>query len=138
MDIKVLAIGRAAKSSKGNPILGVKHERGWVNLSAESKADLDAIQKDQIITITDPEKFGNAYYAFFQGFPKPPAEEQPLDTTTNEQLSWADYITAMQEAHRAAKELEPDDGQARCALVNTAMIAFSNHKVRGPGDGTPF
>lgn len=47
-------------------------------------------------------------------------------------ISWWEYIDAMRTAHEAARELEPDDGQARAALVDTAMIALTNGRVKLP------
>lgn len=40
-----------------------------------------------------------------------------------------DYIAAMKIFHTVAGELEPEDPQARAAILNTAMIAFSNGKI---------
>jgi hypothetical protein len=64
-------------------------------------------------------------------------------------ILWDDYQTAMKLAHSHAIALEPDitdeDGRtlvdrsaARAALVNTAMIAYTNGKVYMPPDEIPF
>jgi hypothetical protein len=50
----------------------------------------------------------------------------------NGKIPWADYMTAMTAAHTRASFLERDDPQARAALVNTAMIAFSKGQVALP------
>jgi hypothetical protein len=59
-------------------------------------------------------------------------------------MSFDDCETVAREAHRLALELEPDDvnlnldrAQARAAIVNTFMIAFTNGKIAAPEGGPP-
>lgn len=47
-------------------------------------------------------------------------------------VTWEDYRQMMRLAHSEATDLEHDDPQARAAIVNTVMIAFSNGKVSLP------
>ena len=47
-------------------------------------------------------------------------------------VTWDDYREMMERAHVAASGLEPDSPEARAAIVNTVMIAFSNGKVSLP------
>lgn len=138
MDIKVLQVGKLGKSSKGNPSLSIRYEKGWINLSAKSKTDLEAIKKDETIAISDPQQFGSGWYGYFQGSVSAPEEEPGPSTDRNEALPWSIYVQTMEETHRIAKTLEPDDAQARCALVNTAMIGLTNGKVKPVGDDNPF
>lgn len=54
---------------------------------------------------------------------------QGKQAAVNGVVEWFSYAEMLDLAHEKAKELEPDDAQARAALVNTAMIAFTNGKV---------
>ena len=68
--------------------------------------------------------------------PKEPAPQAPKDN----RIPLAEWCAAAKAFHVLAKELEPDEtneqgmfiherSQARAAMVNTAMIAFSNGKI---------
>lgn len=37
-----------------------------------------------------------------------------------------DYLLFLRSVHSVARELEPNSPEARCAMVNTAMIAYNN------------
>jgi hypothetical protein len=69
---------------------------------------------------------------------------------SNGQIKWNDYAEMKRQAHKLALELEPDStdrdtvtvtvldrAQARAALVNTDMIAFSNGKIAMEEDQPP-
>lgn len=63
----------------------------------------------------------------------------------NGAVEWWDYVMAMKTMHAIAMDLEPNDGVARAALVNTAMIALTQGKLkkeeseqRPPDDDIPF
>jgi hypothetical protein len=62
-------------------------------------------------------------------------------------ISWADYEIMAKLAHSFAVSMEPDQdnngllidrSQARAAMVNTIMIAYSNGKIYLPDEEIPF
>lgn len=64
-------------------------------------------------------------------------EATPHSNGIGPKIKLSDYEQAMQIFHAAAARLEPDDPQARAALVNTALIALTNGKIELPKDNTP-
>ena len=91
---------------------------------------------------SSPENFGKTSDIFFKPASRPPQTAFPGA------ISFWEYLQTMELVHGSAMALEPNDGQARAALVNTAMIAITTGKVGLPpeslrepgqdGDDDPF
>lgn len=156
-----------ATTTKGKPQKKVHTDKNeWMMVTGEG---CQWIKPGDKIEISEPQPYGknNTLYATFQSLdpalPKPPAPTPngaaPAASNGNGsgKIPWMEFTAAFRAAHAMALEVEPDshtniitsDGAitttpldrstARAALVNTAIIAFSNGKIETPEiEATPF
>lgn len=64
------------------------------------------------------------------GAPENTAKGASVTSYPDLTLTVGEFLGAMKGFHVVAKELEPKDADARVALVNTALIALSNGKIK--------
>lgn len=114
---QVVTIG-AKKTDKGWIGCKVKLYQGKKNIELADSGRFE-IRKSGDQSESYPEDNAPAQQSMWRS---PPSSNGPIDY-------WI-YIEAMKTVHNAAMDLEPNDGVARAALVNTAMIAYTNGKIK--------
>lgn len=132
MEVKIEAVAKELRHTQGgSPYTGVKIKDGeWINLYGDHRD-----KKGKTITISEPEKFGQGKSKWARveekkepapESPSPPSEEQPR---TDGQKTVGDYLRVMNRMFQHIKSVEPNSPEARAALINTAMIAWTNGKL---------
>lgn len=142
-------------TKKGDPQVGIRTDKGeWIKLSGEGVLQVKVGNK---IEISEPSQFGKSWYARLNSIEIPIAKQETKPEPAKEiasngngnhapagsgKIPWLEFVAAFKGAHAMALEAEPDkvDGglstidrsQARAALVNTAIIAFSNGRIEAP------
>jgi len=152
MKFTVEAIARDLKQTKSKKYYsGVKLSDGrWVNVMADCRE----LRKGSAIYITEPKTLGDGkqLWAFLDDVDKAPPNEPPptpaysdfpepgrvdsppspvADPCCTGKKTLNDWARFVQGAWAIAKGLEPDDPQARIALVNTAVIAWARGDIVG-------
>jgi len=133
MEIKILAITPVKTTSKGKQYTGIKYgDNQWVNVWGDQTE-----KKNKTMTISEPQLFGKSFWAKEE---KPVQPEIPQPSPSSDKLTKGGYKRWLEEMWELAMKLEPDleptehhalcdRSDARAALVNTAMIAWSNNKI---------
>lgn len=138
MEVKIEVAAKELKQTQsGKPFTPVKINEEWINLFGDHRD-----KQGQTITISEPSDFKGTKWAYVQNKKKPPAESPPpsepgdpaltepiYEPIQDDHKTIAQYITVMNKFYQAIKALEPDSGEARAALINTAMIAWANGKI---------
>ena len=157
--IQVDAVTKEAREWKGRKKWGVKPVgwSEWLNLYCDFKP-----QKGQSFSVNITETQGKDGRVFKDAEiigpapaappPAPPAQTPSVEAAFNQlkqqhngKIPWSDWSLVCRAAHELACLLEPDDqgehicewSNARAALVNTVMIAFSNGKLETPIEAGP-
>lgn len=138
MEVKIEATAKELKKTQSEkPYTSAKINGEWINLHGDHRD-----KSGQIITISEPQTFKDRKWAYVQDKketqPKPPETDPqdpgPIDPTyepiSEGPKTIAQYITVMNKLYQAVKPLDPDNGEARAALINTAMIAWVNGKIQ--------
>jgi hypothetical protein len=142
MKFIVEAIARDLKKTKNSNkyYSGVKLSDGrWVNVMADCRE----LKKGDAIYITEPKTLGDGkqLWAFLDDVDKSPPVEPPqpsrfdpvpppvTGTCCTGGKTLQDWARFVQDAWAVAKGLEPDDSQARAALINTAVIAWARGDI---------
>lgn len=166
---KVEQLNEIKTSQKGNPQRGVRTEKGWVTvrgaqaLLARMQVGL-SIEIGNLSEFTNPSTNKTAWYGQLMNVGDPPAPAEPKQqesapatnghapAASNGKIPWLEFQLAFKAAHALALECEPDAdtgvwidrSQARAALVNTFVIAFSQGRIEAPEledeppESTPF
>jgi len=100
---------------------------GFLEIAGQAPAAPPAT--DTSIPPSGPDNYGKTADMLLK---KPPTAPQ---VALPGAISFWDYLQTMELVHGSAMALEPSEGQARAALVNTAMIALTNGKLQLPPDG---
>lgn len=135
--VKIEATAKELKKTQsGKPYTGAKINGEWINLHGDHRD-----KYGQTVTISEPSEFRGTKWAYVQEEkeqPASPPEPDPQDPgptdPTYEPLqeggkTIAQYIQVMNRIYQAVKPLEIENGEARAALINTAMIAWTNGKI---------
>lgn len=137
MEVKIeVAAKDLMQTQSGKPYTCVKINEEWINLRGDHRS-----KEGQTITISEPQLFKDKKWAYVQEKketlskpPEPDSQDPGLPDPIYEPIQGdhktiAQYITVMNKFYQAIKALEPDNGEARAALINTAMIAWANGKI---------
>ena len=140
-------------TKKGDPQVAIRTDKGeWIKISGEGVLRVRVGNK---IEISEPAQFGKSWYARLCTIDLTPAREpkpeepkqEPAPAASNGhapsgngKIPWLEFQLAFKAAHALALECEPDAdtgewidrSQARAALVNTFVIAFSNGRIEAP------
>jgi len=143
-----------------------KGEDGWLNMFCDFRpmknmrfqVSIKETQGKDGRVFRDAEIIGPAGLAPDTPPPAPPAQTPSVEAQFNQikpnsyaeaprnnKIPWSDWSLMCRAAHELACLLEPDDqgehicerSNARAALVNTVMIAFSNGKLETPVEAGP-
>lgn len=130
-DIQMVAWGRDDLSKFQDYIITVgatKSDRGWGGCQVKDheypKGTITkqiTLNHNGLLKVKGVESSPSRSESSITNLP-PPSTNGPIDY-------WI-YIEAMKAIHSIAMDLEPNDGVARAALVNTAMIAYTNGKIK--------
>lgn len=136
MRVKIEKTTRELKQDRnGNDCTGVMFGGEWYNMPGDQRKlfnkTVDVEVKGKWARLVQAQASGGAHANGNGAGPK---------------IKLADYERVMRRFHSIASELEHDDAQARTALVDTALIAYSNGKIEiapeddetGAGTGAPF
>jgi hypothetical protein len=134
MEIIVNKVTKESRQAQGKTYWGVEHGGNWYNFVTNDKPKVGFRYN---VEVNESQWNGKTYrWAKPAASPKSEQRAKP-NGNGNGQIKWDDYAEMMRAAHSLANELEPDretdvgmsKAAARAALVNTAMIAFSNGKI---------
>lgn len=121
MEIKVLEAKLQVSQTSKKEYTNIKTESGFINVWGDHLAE-----KGKTLNITEPEIFGKSKWAKIdKASPTKKSEEKHDGITKQDYFNFLDAVWD----HVAKLEPEPEAFDARSALVNTAMIAFSNGKI---------
>ena len=99
-------------------------DNGYLEITGQGEQPTPPLPvTDTSIPPSGPENYGKTA-AMFLGKPAPTPQ-----MALSGAISFWDYLQTMELVHGSALALEPNDGQARAALVNTAMIAIVGGKL---------
>ena len=130
MEIKILAITPVKTTSKGKQYTGIKYgdkeNPQWVNVWGDHTG-----KQNKTMTISEPQLFGKSFWAKEEKPVQQPEVSQHwmMTQTSSDKLTKGGYKNWLEEMWELAMKLEPNAPDARAALVNTAMIAWSNNKI---------
>jgi len=125
----VQQLDELGKTQKGTLQRGVKTlEHGWIKI----RGNVSGLQIGDKLTITEPSEFGKAKYSEL-------VSVAPRATVTSKNgnspkprddgvLTVEACISVMEQLHRAAAKLEPNDATARCALVVAGLGVLEKSK----------
>jgi len=139
MEIKILGVTAVKKTAKGKEYTGIKYGEGqWVNVWGDHTD-----KKNKTMTISDIQVFGKSGWAKEEKPVQQPEVSQHwmMTQTSSDKLTKGGYKRWLEEMWELAMKLEPDleptehhalcdRSDARAALVNTAMIAWTNGKLQ--------
>jgi hypothetical protein len=136
--IVVKSTTKESKQAQGKTYWGVKHEDGnWFNLITDSKPAQGARYNVDV----KETQFNGRTYRWANIIQ---AQKAASQNGAGQSHPWEDYARMARVAHELACDLEPDEtgagthfedrSQARAAILNTVMIAFSNGKIELPKD----
>ena len=134
MEIKILGVTAVKATKNGKQYTGIKYgDNQWVNVWGDHTD-----KKNRTMTISEIQVFGKSGWAKEE---KPVQPEIPQPSPSSDKLTKGGYKNWLEEMWELAYKLEPDQhseggtlihnrADARAALVNTAMIAWSNGKLQ--------
>lgn len=144
--VTIEAVTKVKTTKNNKPFIGVMIGGKWYNaewafsmdpapmkgktVDVESLPNSDWIK---IASVAKSEQFkAQPPAGFSQVRPKPEAQLPKIENAPK--IPWSEYKLMLIEAHNLASQLEsePVDAQARAAIVNTVMIAFTNGKIAAP------
>ena len=133
-------------TGQGKKYCGLKINGNWVNIEGDClwmKGTTQSLELTQ-----------NGQWTWAKRGPQPSQQEQqqkPAQDNSNVQgVTWSEYSAMLDLVHAFACHLEENDATARAAITNTAMIAFTNGKLKAdepevpdseepqPADDIPF
>jgi len=123
-------VGMVEKTQSKKTYINVKVENAWYKIIGDPEGILSGVTIE-----FDPKPFGKSMWA--QEFNIIETPKPKLTSHNGVGIAFWDYMDAMKVAHRIASLLEPDDGQARAALVDTCLIAVTTGRVQLPPEGEP-
>jgi len=122
MEIKILGVTAVKATKNGKQYTGIKYgDNQWVNVWGDHTD-----KKNRTMTISEIQVFGKSGWAKEE---KPVQPEIPQSSPSSDKLTKGGYKNWLEEMWELAMKLEPNAPDARAALVNTAMIAWSNNKI---------
>jgi len=141
MQIKIEEVlGDVKQNKDGQSYLNVKAQGKYLNLSfPDNPFPINAGDTVEIEEIRESKyrgRDGKEKLSRWATLAKKQPEKQAESSTGK--ISFWSYMDAMKIAHGVAMDLEPDDpnggdrSQARAALVDTAMIALTTHRIDLP------
>jgi len=144
MQITVKSTTKQSAMAQGKVYWGVKSEDGnWYNVITNEKPALNT----KIEAEVKESNFNGRTYRWATPISREPKASAAI---SNGHIAWEDYKRMALEAGNLAHMLESDlpgdkengdpfvdRSQARAAIVNTLMIAFSNGKIALPKDEEP-
>ena len=123
MEIKILGVTAVKETKNGKQYTGIKYgDNQWVNVWGDHTD-----KKNKTMTISEIQVFGKSGWAKEE---KPVQPEIPQPSPSSNKLTKGGYKNWLEEMWELAMKLEPNAPDARAALVNTAMIAYSNGKIQ--------
>jgi len=134
MEIKILGVTAVKATKNGKQYTGIKYgDNQWVNVWGDHTD-----KKNRTMTISEIQVFGKSGWAKEEKPVQQPEVSQP--SSSSDKLTKGGYKNWLEEMWELAMKLEPDleptekhslcdRSDARVALVNTAMIAWSNNKI---------
>jgi len=125
MEIKILGVTAVKTTKNGKQYTGIKYgDNQWVNVWGDHTD-----KKNRTMTISEIQVFGKSGWAKEEKPVQPEVPQPPTSYTAN-LLTKGGYKNWLEEMWELAMKLEPNAPDARAALVNTAMIAWSNGKLQ--------
>lgn len=120
----------AKHTNSGKLYSGLKINGNWVNIEGDCRWMKGSTQSLELTQ--------NGQWTWAKRGPQPSQQEQQQrQAQTNGAspgggtgITWSAYSMMLGIAHATAQEFEPNDATARAAIVNTAMIAFTNGKLK--------
>ena len=153
MRVRIQAVTKETKRDKfsGEIVTGVKFNDGWHDMKGDMRhlrnqeADIELDKNGKWARLIESLPAGQAG----RSAPQPPPIPESAHAASNGKIPWADCKDMIYLAHTLAAQLEPDQvndpyigtdhpkvesdrSVARCAIVNTVMIAFTNGKIALP------
>ena len=136
MEILIEAVGQE-KQSKFGAYFGVKVNGEWLNVSGNRDESLKGRRFEAEIKPSGKFKWAKLVKEIGSG-------NSSGRGGGGSGIPWESYAAMARLAHELALEMEPDEtgseshfedrSQARAAIMNTVMIAFSNGKIALPDD----
>mgnify|MGYP001577739672 FL=1 len=117
-----------------------KGDKGWMGCQVKDNVFKGNDGEQKMVKQIDLKADGVIKSAAKPAPTAPQSQEAPKQPATSPQMalpgaiSFWEYLQTMELVHGSAMALEPNDGQARAALVNTAMIAVVSGKLKLPPD----
>ena len=117
-----------------------KGDKGWMGCQVKDNTFTGADGAQKTVKQIDLKADGVIKSVVEPAPPPPQSQEAPKQAATLSQtalpgaISFWEYLQTMELVHGSAMALEPNDAQARAALVNTAMIAVVSGKLKLPPD----
>lgn len=133
MRVSVETVAKDLKKTRdGKEYTGIKLQDGrWVNIMGDHRD-----KKGMLMNVTEPKTLGNGKQLWcFEDTKAGKAEAQggggagSQSNVKSGAKTFANWDEFVKQAHATAASIEPNDGQARAALVNTAVIAWADGKI---------
>ena len=145
---QIVEVGQKGTTSKGNPKLNVKTDKGWLNLSHEDESFLAGVKVGCKIRISEPKQYGKSWYAGLQEIEETaPAKQEAKDegqpAVSGTGIPVIDWLGALKSLHAVISELEPDTetwdrSQARLGMMQTSLIALRDGRINLDSEEIPF
>ena len=123
MEIKILGVTAVKATKNGKQYTGIKYgDNQWVNVWGDHTD-----KKNRTMTISEIQVFGKSGWAKEEK----PVQQPEVSQTSGYAVWGADKLTKgayknwLEEMWELAMKLEPNAPDARVALINTAMIAWT-------------
>ena len=111
------------QTGQGKPYSGLKIDGKWVNIEGDMRWMKGTTQSLELKQ--------NGKWTWAKRGPQPSQQEQANGAPgSGTGVTWSEYDAMLRLAWSVAMDLERDDATARAAIVNTAMIAFTNGKLK--------
>ena len=115
------------QTGNGKPYSGLKINGNWVNIEGDClwmKGTTQSLELKQ-----------NGQWTWAKRGPQPSQQEQQQKQNNGApgggtDVTWSEYSAMLDLVHVVAFRLEANDATARAAITNTAMIAFTNGKLK--------